>query len=152
MPASLTTVKKFFPKVKSITDSRKNIKIEVTKGDANSKAVKQHDACAFAVACKRALHLDGTIISRTVAYLIKGDKAIRYKLPLSVEKEIVSFDRGSEFAIGEYHLEAVPKSNRLGTRSDRVQLIKNRLNSEKRFRHITTNIRTVLGGKRPEDE
>ena len=89
MPASLTTVKKFFPKVKSITDSRKNIKIEVTKGDANSKAVKQHDACAFAVACKRALHLDGTIISRTVAYLIKGDKAIRYKLHLIGEVSLL---------------------------------------------------------------
>ena len=152
MPGSLTTVKKFFPKVKSIMNSRRNIKIEVTKDDANSKAVKQHDACAFAVACKRTLHLDGTIISRTIAYLIKGDKAIRYKLPSSVEKEIVSFDRGSEFAIGEYRLEAIPKSNRLGTRRKRVQQIKNRLNHEKRFRHITTNIRTVLGGKRPEDE
>src|SRR5438094_2793537 len=101
IPASLTNVKKFFPKIKSITDSKKNIRIEVTKGDASSKAVKQHDACAFAVACKRTLHLDGTIISRTIAYLIKGDKAVRYKLPSSVEKEIVSFDRGSEFAIGE---------------------------------------------------
>src|ERR1043166_2021863 len=152
MPSALTSVKKFFPRVKSIADSTKNIKIEVTKNDANSKAVKQHDACAFAVACKRKFHLSGVIISRSVAYLIKRDKAYRFQLPPSIEREIVSFDRGAGFAVGEYELERVSKSDRLGIRVGRKQLEKNRLNKTKRYRHITTNIRTVLGGQKPEEE
>ena len=152
MPSALTTVKKFFPTVKTMTDSTKNVKIEVTKNDANSKAVKQHDVCAFAVACKRKFHLSGVIISRSVAYLIKRDKAYRFQLPPSVEKEIVSFDRGAGFATGEYELERVPKSNRLGIRIERKQPKKNRLNKTKRYRHVTTNIRTVLGGQKPEDK
>ena|SRR5437899_952677 len=152
MPAALVTVKKFFPKVKSITDATKNTRIEVTKDDAGSKAVKQHAACAFAVACKRKFHLDGVIVSRSVAYLIKENKAVRFKLSPSIEKEIVSFDRGSEFAIGEYLLQAISKSQRLGTRVGRVQPIKNRLDRTKRFRHITTNIRSVLGGEKPADK
>src|SRR5438876_9275760 len=152
MPAALVTVKKFFPKIKSITDSTKHTIIEVTRNDASSKAVKQHDACAFAVACKRKFHLDGVIVSRTIAYLIKENKAVRFKLSPSIEKEIVSFDRGSGFAIGEYMLQAISKSQRLSARVGRVQPAKNRLNRRERFRHITTNIRSVLGGKKPADE
>ncbi len=97
------------------------MKIEVTPRDASSKAVRDHNGCAMAVACKRALKLDGVIISRSIAYLIKGDHATRFKLPESISREVVSFDRGAGFAVGKYELERVPKTSRLGYREPRVE-------------------------------
>ncbi len=149
MSTALNTVKKFFPKVKRVVDSKSNALIEVTQQDANSKDVKNHSKCAMAVACKRKFHLDGVIISRSVAYLIKGNKARRFKLPPSVSREVVSFDRGSGFAPGKYSLSKVNESIKLGTPSHK-QKIKNRIVKEKRFRHLTSNVRSVLGGEKPE--
>jgi len=141
--SAIRGIKKFFPKVTKVIDATSNARIEVLKKDINSSAVKQHDACAMAVACKRKFKLDGVIISRTTAYLIKGNQARRFKLPPSVEKEIVSFDRGAGFAPGTYELTKVPPSSKLGSR-ERPQYSKNRSVKEKRAQHITTEIRTDL--------
>ncbi len=91
---SINIVQKFFPKVERVVDAHRNAAIEVTAKDSSSKAVRDHNACAMAVACKRKFHLDGVIISRSVAYLIKGTQARRFMLPDSVSREVVSFDRG----------------------------------------------------------
>lgn len=146
-------VQKFFPKVKKVTDSTEKAVIEVTARDAQSKAVRDHGACVMAVACKRKLHVDGVIISRSVAYLIKGDEAVRYQIPSSVAREIVSFDRGAGFETGTYELSKIDKSRKLGGREKR-ELDPNRehLTKDVRTHHVTTNIRSVLGGKRPEGE
>ena len=90
--AAINIVKKFFPNVTRVVDASRNASIEVTTKDSQSKAVKDHNDCAMAVACKRKFHLDGVIISRTTAYLVKGTQARRFKLPSSVSREIVSFD------------------------------------------------------------
>ena len=148
----MNIVRKFFPKVKTVVDANRNALIEVTQKDASSKAVRDHNGCAMAVACKRKFHLDGVIISRSTAYLIKGVQARRFKLPESVSREVVSFDRGGEFAIGRYELSAVPESSRLGARTGRPKDKANRDGKPKRFRHLTTHVRSVLGGKRPDDE
>lgn len=149
--SALGIVKKYFPKVTSVVDASRNTFIEVTKADASSKAVKNHNACAMAVACKRAFKLDGVIISRSKAYLIKGTRARRFDLPASVIHEIISFDRGAGFSTGKYELSRVAPTNKLGAREKRPKDNAVRDNKSKRFRHITTNARTVLGGKRPEE-
>jgi hypothetical protein len=131
----------------------KNARVEVTKADASSKAVRDHAGCAMAVACKRKFHLDSVIISRSVAYLVKGSQARRFKLPVSVSREVVSFDRGAGFSPGEYELSKVEKSNRLGMNRDPARLNPNRHDlppKTKRFRHLTTNVRHVLGGQDPD--
>jgi hypothetical protein len=150
MSTALNTVKKFFPKVKSVVDATTPTLIEVTKKDTESKAVKNHSACAMAVACKRKFKLDGVIVSRSIAYLIKGNKARRFLLPASVSREIVSFDRGAGFQPGTYQLERVTKSLQLGP--GHPQKIKNRDAKIKQFRHITTHARSVLGGQQPLEE
>src|SRR5689334_13665864 len=149
--SALTIVRKFFPTVETVTDATSKCFIEVTKKDVESKAVKDHNACALAVACKRAMHLDGVIISRSTAYLIKGNKATRYKLHDSVSREIVSFDRGAGFDVGHYELAKISKSNRINSRAGRVQPDKRRLNKIKQFRHITRNARSELGAKKPKE-
>src|SRR6266480_3656674 len=149
----LNVVKKFFPNVTTVVDATRNAAIEVTKHDAASKAVKDHNACAMAVACKRKFHLDGVIISRSMAYLIKGTQARRFQLPETVSREVVSFDRGAGFATGKYELQKVAPMNRLGIRPNRTEKRTTRRDGiPKRKRHITTNVRSVLGGMKPEDE
>ncbi len=150
---ALRIVNKFFPSVTKVTDATEKTMIEVTARDAASKAVKDHGACVMAVACKRKFHLSGVIISRSVAYLIKYNEATRYYLPSSVAKEIVSFDRGAGFEVGTYELSSIPKLNRLGARAGReLDPDRERKDKSKRFRHLTTNVRAVLGGERPLGE
>lgn len=147
--AAINVVRKFFPRVKRVVDAKSNAAIEVTSKDASSKAVKDHTACAMAVACKRKFHLDGVIISRTVAYLVKGSQARRFKLPSSVSREVVSFDRGAGFAPGKYELSRVSSSIALGYKR-KPQKNKSREVKEKRFRHVTSAVRSVLGGEQPK--
>lgn len=152
--ATINTVNKFFPKVKKVMDATKPLIIEVTKSDASSKGIKQHDACAMAVACKRKFHLDGVIISRSTAYMIKGKQARRFKLSASVAREVTSFDRGSGFSPGTYILSPVPPSAKSGQRRGSNKEHPRSPHKEpitKRFRHITSHIRTVLGGQEPEE-
>lgn len=151
---ALGIVTKFFPKVRKVTDATEKALIEVTTRDAQSKAVKHHNACVMAVACKRKFNLDGVIISRSVAYLIKGDEATRYHIPSSVAREIVSFDRGAGFETGNYELSAIGKASRMGARAGReLDPERERKSKDKqRFRHLTTNVRSVLGGEKPKGE
>lgn len=115
MATAIQIVKRYYPDVTSVVDAKKAIKVEVTRADANSRAVKNHKECAMAVACKRQ-GADGAIICVKVAYLIKGTKAIRYSTPESVGREIISFDRNAGFEPGTYSLAAVPPSNEIGVR------------------------------------
>lgn len=145
---ALKKVQRFYPRVRIIKDAVRPINIEVTRADADSRAVKNHRACAMAMACQRKLHLDGAIVSRAVAYLIKARTATRYSVPNSVTREIISFDRGAAFSPGDYYLLPPKNTARLGSRSERPS--KDRAlpgNGKKRHKpHVTTNIRAALGG------
>jgi hypothetical protein len=149
--SALNIVRKFFPKVKTVVDAKKATAIEVTPKDAASRAVKDHNHCAMAVACKRKFHLDGVIISRSTAYLIKGTKARRFLLPISVSREVVSFDRGSGFATGLYHLAPSSRAKQLGIRHGGIEEGKKSSKHIRRFRHLTVKVRSVLGGGKPID-
>lgn len=151
--STLSTVQKFFPQVERVVDAQRIARIDVTPKDAASKGVKKHETCAMAVACKRKFHLDGVIISRSVAYLIKGKQARRFQLPPSVAREVVSFDRGAGFATGSYHLAAISPTTRSDTKRKEKPNRKHIGESiTKRFRHVTTDVRAVLGGINPDDQ
>ena len=148
---ALNVVQQFFPGVTEVVDAERGAKIEVTPLDSRSKGLKNHEECAFAVACKRQMRLDGVIISRSVAYLVKGKRARRFQLPPSVSREVVSFDRGAGFAPGEYLLSPVEPSRRLGQRQGSNRDRASATPMTKKFRHLTANVRTVLGGEQPKD-
>ena len=149
MSSALLTVKAFFPGVEKVVDAKRAAMIEVSAKDATAKGVKNHEACAMAVACKRKFNLDGVIISRSVAYLVKGKQARRFKLPPGTAKEVVSFDRGGGFAPGTYQLSAVGEWAQLGKRQGSNRRTPGN-GHPKKFRHITTGIRSVLGGADPD--
>lgn len=149
MSNALHIVQKFFPGVTGVVDALRPAKIEVTVSDSTKKGVKNHAECALAVACKNKFNLDGVIISRTVAYLVKGKKARRFHLPPSTARELVSFDRGAGFAPGIYQLSVVSGNNKLGMARGGHSGVEGS-GKPKQFRHYTSGIRTVLGGQDPD--
>ena len=152
MPYTLQIVQRFFPQVQKVVDATRDQAIEVLPSDAASEGKKNHAQCAMAVACKRALHLDGVIISRTTAYLIKGKLARRFMLPVTVAREITSYDRGAGFSVGKYHLARIPKSRTIGFHKGGKDHEGNRNGKGPKYRHVTNRIRTVLGGPEPDDQ
>lgn len=143
---ALATVQKFFSEVVSVDDASKDVTVEVTKADNQNGMVKSHKTCAMAVCVKRTLKADGVIIAVRTAYVVYGDKAVRYRLPESIAREIVSFDRKAGFAVGTYKLNAPCKSEKLGHPSgDHSNRNGNRPPGKFRFMHHTSGIRTVLG-------
>ena len=144
MKGSLNIVQKFFPEVTSVSDSKKTIQVEVIEADSKNAKVKNHQACAMAVACKRAMQADGVIVAMTKAYIIFGKKAIRYALPESVSREVVSFDREAGFAPGIYQMRPPKPTDKLGA----VRGGNHHTGTGKpaKFHHYTIGIR-VLGSE-----
>lgn len=143
---ALGIVKRYFPNVKKVIDATESIDVRVTKRDCDSASSKMPEECAMAKAVKR--HHSGAIISNATSYVIDGDVATRYKTPMSVTKEIVSFDRNHTFEPGDYSLRAPAPTERLGPRI-RPQHTKNRNNKRRRVYHMTEGIRTIgRGGKK----
>jgi|SRR5580704_3115494 hypothetical protein len=143
---ALAIVRKYFPNVEEIEEGTEPLRVEVTKRDSSSAAVRNHDACAMAVACKRQAKADGVIVSIQTSYVIKGTVATRYKVPNAVQREIVSFDRDAGFAPGEYELVPFEPSGRLGVRQAPTGPHKV-TGKPKQFQHHTAGIRAVLGSK-----
>lgn len=141
--SALGIVRKYYPNVTKVLDAPTSVRIAVTKRDCIASKSKAPDACAMAHACKRSY--DGAIISLSTAYLVKGSKAFRYKVPQSVSREIVSFDRSHDFQPGTYSLQAPSKSSMLGPRvsplrPDRHQKTYARVKSRN---HRTAGIRSL---------
>jgi hypothetical protein len=107
----LGIVKQFYPGVTHVIDALQPLVLEVEKGDIRRDKRKKHRECAVAEACKRKFSLDGAIISRATAYLIKDNIATRYIVPAKINREITSFDRTGYFAPGSYALYPVPPSH-----------------------------------------
>jgi hypothetical protein len=145
---ALAAVRKFFPNVTHVEDASESIDVTVTVADDKASKRMEHDTCAMAVACKREQKVDGVIISRKTAYLIKGKTATRYELPESVSREVVSFDRGAGFAPGDYSMRPPSGSRKLGALSGGVGGDRHRGTGKPVRRvHKTDGIRAVLGSK-----
>lgn len=150
MPAdTVAIVKRFFPDVERVKDASSSVSVTVTKADANA-IVKSHKDCAMARACRRGLDLDGAVISRSIAYLVKGDVATRYRVPEAVAREIVAFDRGAGFAPGEYELQkpgvtyALGKDQKPHTQRRTTGNRTGKPNPKGKPRHQTAGLRTNL--------
>jgi len=146
---ALSVVRKFAPGVKKVSDADGDLVINVTDRDSRTSTKKAHGGCALAMAAKRQQGAAQVIISSSIAYVIKGTHATRYKVPEAAGREVVSFDRGAAFEAGDYVLKAPPKSMRLGSRAERANNghggdSYHNGNAAKRFIHKTANIRKNL--------
>jgi len=136
--SALKIVRKYHPEVNSVIDALKDVRVVVSKTDCNTSKKKSPSECAMAKACLK--HYDGAIISLSTAYLIKGKRARRYKVPHAVSRELVSFDRHKEFAPGVYTLKAPTFAKLLGAQGGN----KPRIGKKRIFRnHATAGIRAL---------
>ncbi len=144
--SALSIVKKYHPDVKRVVDAKEPLTIIVTAADCRNAKIGAPDACAMSKALNH-IH-DGAIVSLSVAYVIDGDKATRYKVPNSVSREIVSFDRNKKFAPGEYWLSAPSEMEKLGARNrpQNVKVRKPEYTGIKKRYHRTTGIRSIYQG------
>lgn len=98
-----------------IVDATQSLHIDLKPHDIKMGTRKKAKECAFACAAKR---IDRTIkhafFYRSTAWLEKDDgKLVRYMLPTSVQREIISFDRGGGMMPGEYLMKPPAKSQSL---------------------------------------
>ena len=112
---ALEIVQKFFPQVTNVIDANSSLSIEVTQRDSSNSKLQNHSECALAVACKRKEKADGVLISINSAYVIKGNRATRYKVPEPTAREIVAFDHHGGFTPGSYQLRAPSGSDMIGS-------------------------------------
>jgi hypothetical protein len=139
--AALRVVQKYHPNVTRVVDANRSATIEVTRRDCKVGKSKAPDSCALANAfCRK--H-DGAIISLRVAYLVDGNKAVRYMVPSRISREIVSFDRGQYFAPGDYRLDRPASTERLGVRRNKKSVYRKPSGKSVNRIHKTAGIRSL---------
>lgn len=141
--SALNIVNKFQPGVRRVVDAKTPVSINVSAHDCAVGASGKADECAMARALKR--KFDGAIVSKAIAYLIKGDTAYRYRVPSSVRTEIVSFDRHHDFRPGSYHLSAPCTTERLAAKrkNRKPSEAKRKTGKPVRRRHLPDGVRSL---------
>jgi len=91
-----------------IQDGKERVLVTVTATDVirAKKADSKH--CALSRASMRLPGVNSAYFFRGTAFIEYLDRIVRFILPPSVQKEIVSFDRAQIFAPGVYQLSPVP--------------------------------------------
>lgn len=114
-----------------IVDADEPLLLNVRPADVTGASSKDPRRCAFAKACKRMYRgVQQAYFYRGTAWLQYADRMVRYLLPDSVQREIVSFDRAGIIAAGSYRLVPAPPSDRLGMGSERSR--RSRVSPERR--------------------
>lgn len=130
---------------KPVIDAKKPITLIVTEGDINRADRKEPADCAFARACRRALHVKEARVHLGRVYLRANDgNWTRYLTPRTLRSEIIAFDRGGAFEPGEFTLGAPQPSKRTG-KTQGSKRGRNRPRTAKvkrRSPHVVTNVRT----------
>lgn len=140
----LQIVQRFYPNVTKVIDAGAPIRVEVTDSDVKKSSRRNHNECAFAQACKRTLKADGMIVAIKTAYIIKGNKAVRFTVGDVISREITAFDRNASFEPGVYNLEAAYASRNYKRKGGAKPSKQKALRNHKKV-HRTANIRTALG-------
>jgi hypothetical protein len=136
-------------------DAKKPLAVEVTARDIKLAKAKNSKECALARAVKRSMPVKAAYFLRTTAWLEFEDKMVRYRLPPSVQKEIVSFDRNKMMSTGEYVLSPVspqdvrkPRVN-VRAKSSGKKVIERSKRALKGHAHRLDDVRTKF---EPKDE
>lgn len=99
---------------KPVVDAKKSINLTITEGDVRDGKKKTPDCCAAALACRREWGAEQAHVYLSRIYIELGGKWLRFKTPLALRTEIISFDRGYRFTPGVYTLGRISESQRVG--------------------------------------
>lgn len=131
-------------------DARTPMILEVLRSDITKARQRDPQRCVFANACRRTDPTAKAVyFFKSTAWVEHEKSIVRYLLPPSVEKEIVSFDRSGITAPGFYQLSPPSKSERLTEVKKRDRKRKGRHlpgagKIQRKFRHHTTMVRTAV--------
>jgi hypothetical protein len=135
-----------------VVNPTKKLQISISQRDCDRGQTKDPGACAAARALLREVpnaKQARVHLGRTYVLIDDGGKKVweRYQTPQSLRAEIIAFDRGGEFAPGEYTIPPLPPSVRakFGKRQGTPHATDN-IGSKKRKRiarpiHVTENVR-----------
>lgn len=93
-----------------IKDATSRIKIVVTDNDVVSAKKADSKHCALARAALRLPGVKAAYFFRQIAFLEYANKMLKFHLPESVTREIVTFDRAQIFDSGIYQMRPPPPS------------------------------------------
>lgn len=131
-------------------EAKKPLKIELLQKDIDKAERKNSKCCAFACATMRTYPVKAAYFFRSSAWLEYADKLVRYSLPPSVQKEIVSFDRSKIMAPGIYQLSAVTKTRTSKGRAAYAKAVDQRKRhdrgngAKRKILHRTTGVRSMF--------
>lgn len=133
----------------TLVDSKKDLVVTVTQKDISKGVRKNPKCCAFSRAVRRENQKVGrAFVFMSSAYLEIGKQLVRVIVPQSVQKELVSYDRGGDMAPGEFTFKAPAGSQTLeagrarsAKRPGRHQPGNTKI--KRAVRHATTGVRTV---------
>ena len=121
-----------------VIDAKEPLTITVLDKDIKTARKSDPSNCAAANAGKRELHKDVRVfLTRT--YIKEKKHWVRYITSEAASREIIAFDRGSAFCPGEYKLNPVPESQKIGIYRGIKTSEKGRIRN--RPRHVTANVR-----------
>lgn len=106
---------------KKVVDATKPIAIHITKRDTTDGDNKNPSSCAAARAVKR--DIPDCVSARVHigrVYVETPTKWVRYNTPTALRTEIVAFDRGGQFAPGNYNLQVPEKRRASGSNTNRT--------------------------------
>ena len=98
-----------------VVDADKEFEITITPTDVQLGKKKSSRECAAARALCREFKAEKALVHFSRAYVLKDEKWLRFSVRPALRSEIVAFDRGGEFAPGDYVLGRVEKSHRRET-------------------------------------
>jgi hypothetical protein len=108
----------------SVVDAKDRAFVGVTADDVLSARKANSKHCALARASLRLPDVHAAYFFRRTAFLEYEDRILRFALPVSVQKEIVTFDRAQIFAPGVYQLSPPSPANTLASKAKHKRDIK----------------------------
>ncbi len=93
-----------------VAEAKRRLLVTVTDEDVVKAKKADSKHCALARAALRLPNVNAAYFFRSTAFLEYEDKMVRFNLPESVRREIVSFDRAQIMAAGVYQLSPMPAS------------------------------------------
>lgn len=133
-----------YPDVINVKDATSPVTLEIRPSDIKSAGKRKSPCdCPIAKACKRqfGVNITAAVIYPRVAYLIKGNEAVRFGIPESARKELSFWDRGGEFDPGSYHLSKPARKlgaqRKTGPKNTGVKV-------ETTPRHVTQGVREMF--------
>lgn len=129
-----------------IINAKRPIKLTITSNDVKGGDAKEPQDCVVERACRRELRAKEVRVHLARIYMRTSEGSwTRYFTPQQMRSEIIAFDRGGNFAAGEYHLGAISPSKATG--KTQGAKAKHRKSGKKRQKpHVVADVRMGPAG------